>query len=158
MIADKLRRVGLAIILSWGWKRALIAIAAGALSTLAMAPFNAWPVLFVTLPVVVWLIDGAGAGRLRGLPAAALTGWWFGFGYFVAGGILEVQPHVVTVLADTAIRAHDLDEAAATAAKNRAEEALRDRTDKMEVAEAQAELARAAAQLRALKRLREHKS
>jgi hypothetical protein len=66
MIADKLRRVGLAIILSWGWKRALIAIAAGALSTLAMAPFNAWPVLFVTLPVAVWLIDGAGAGRLRG--------------------------------------------------------------------------------------------
>jgi apolipoprotein N-acyltransferase len=85
MIADKLRRVGLAIILSWGWKRALIAIAAGALSTLAMAPFNAWPVLFVTLPVVVWLIDGAGAGRLRGLPAAALTGWCFGFGYFVPG-------------------------------------------------------------------------
>jgi len=85
MIADKLRRVGLAIILSWGWKRALIAIAAGALSTLAMAPFNAWPVLFVTLPVAVWLIDGAGAGRLRGLPAAALTGWWFGFGYFVPG-------------------------------------------------------------------------
>jgi len=85
MIADKLRRVGLPIILSWGWKRALIAIAAGALSTLAMAPFNAWPVLFVTLPVVVWLIDGAGAGRLRGLPAAALTGWCFGFGYFVPG-------------------------------------------------------------------------
>ena len=50
-----------------------------------MAPFNAWPVLFLTFPVVVWLIDGAGAGRLRGVPAAALTGWWFGLGYFVPG-------------------------------------------------------------------------
>src|SRR5579863_4318852 len=50
-----------------------------------MAPFNAWPVLFATLPVVVWLIDGAGAGRLRGVPAAAMDGWWFGLGYFVPG-------------------------------------------------------------------------
>src|SRR6476646_9398016 len=55
---------GLSIILSWGWKRAVIAVVAGALSALAMAPFNAWPVLFVTFPVMVWLIDGAGAGRL----------------------------------------------------------------------------------------------
>lgn len=84
-IADKLRGMGLAIILSWGWKRAFIALAAGALSVLAMAPFNAWPVLFVTFPVAVWLIDGAGAGRLRGIPAAALTGWLFGLGYFVPG-------------------------------------------------------------------------
>jgi len=73
------------IILSWGWKRAAIAWIAGALSALAMAPFNAWPILFLTIPVVVWLIDGAGAGRLGGIPAAALSGWWFGFGYFVAG-------------------------------------------------------------------------
>lgn len=73
------------IILSWGWKRAMIALVAGALSALAMAPFNAWPILFLTIPVVVWLIDGAGAGRLGGIPAAALSGWWFGFGYFVAG-------------------------------------------------------------------------
>jgi apolipoprotein N-acyltransferase len=50
-----------------------------------MAPFNAWPILFVTLPVTVWQIDGAGAGRWRGVPAAALTGWWFGLGYFVPG-------------------------------------------------------------------------
>jgi apolipoprotein N-acyltransferase len=50
-----------------------------------MAPFNAWPVLFFTFPVVVWLIDGTGAGRLRGVPAAAWTGWFFGFGYFVPG-------------------------------------------------------------------------
>lgn len=73
------------IILSWGWKRAMIALVAGALSALAMAPFNAWPVLFLTIPTAVWLIDGAGAGRLGGIPAAALTGWWFGFGYFLAG-------------------------------------------------------------------------
>jgi apolipoprotein N-acyltransferase len=83
--ADKLRAAGLAIILSWGWKRAAIALAAGALSALAMEPFNAWPVLFLTFPVMVWLIDGAGAGRLRGVPAAAMAGWWFGLGYFVPG-------------------------------------------------------------------------
>jgi apolipoprotein N-acyltransferase len=83
--ADKLRTTGLAIILSWGWRRAAIAFVAGALSALAMAPFNAWPVLFLTFPVMVWLIDGAGAGRLRGLPAAAMAGWWFGLGYFVPG-------------------------------------------------------------------------
>jgi len=82
---DKLRAAGLAIILSWGWKRAAIAIVAGALSSLAMAPFNAWPVLFLTFPVMVWLIDGAGGGRLHGLPAAAMAGWWFGLGYFVPG-------------------------------------------------------------------------
>jgi apolipoprotein N-acyltransferase len=46
-----------------------------------MAPFNLWPVLFLTLPVVVWLIDGSGAGNLGGVPSAALSGWWFGFGY-----------------------------------------------------------------------------
>jgi len=82
---DKLRGLGLAIILTWGWKRAFIALAAGALSALAMAPINAWPVLFLTFPVAVWLIDGAGAGRLRGVPAAALAGWCFGLGYFVPG-------------------------------------------------------------------------
>ena len=82
---DKLRAAGLAIILSWGWKRAAIALVAGALSSLAMAPFNAWPVLFLTFPVMVWLTDGAGAGRLRGVPAAALSGFWFGLGYFVPG-------------------------------------------------------------------------
>jgi apolipoprotein N-acyltransferase len=80
-----LRALAAGIILSWGWKRALLALIAGALSALAMAPFNAWPILFLTIPVAVWLIDGAGAGRLGGIPAAALSGWWFGFGYFVAG-------------------------------------------------------------------------
>jgi apolipoprotein N-acyltransferase len=74
-----------AIVLSWGWRRRLIACAAGGLSALAMAPFNAWPILFLTLPTLVWLIDGAGTGRWGGLSSAAVTGWWFGFGYFLAG-------------------------------------------------------------------------
>ena len=59
-LSGNLRAVGLWIILSWGWKRAVIAFGAGAVSALAMAPFNAWPVLLFTFPVVVWLIDGAG--------------------------------------------------------------------------------------------------
>ncbi|CAN7636185.1 apolipoprotein N-acyltransferase [Bradyrhizobium sp. LjRoot220] len=83
--ASRLRTAGLAIILAWGWKRAAVALVAGALSALAMAPFNAWPVLFLTFPVAVWLIDGAGAGRWRGVPAAAMSGFWFGLGYFVVG-------------------------------------------------------------------------
>jgi F-type H+-transporting ATPase subunit epsilon len=74
--------------------------------------------------------------------------------FYVGGGALEVQPHLVTVLADTAARAKDLDEAAAVAARQRAEEAVRDRKDKVELAEAQAELARAVAQLKAIERLR----
>jgi F-type H+-transporting ATPase subunit epsilon len=74
--------------------------------------------------------------------------------FYVGGGALEVQPHLVSVLADTAARARDLDEAAAQAAKQRAEEAVRGRKDKLELAEAQAELARAVAQLRAIERLR----
>ncbi len=74
--------------------------------------------------------------------------------FYVGGGALEVQPHLVTVLADTAARARDLDEAQALAAKQRAEEAVRSRGDKLEIAEAQAELARAVAQLRAIERLR----
>ena len=84
-VSSRLGRFGLAIILAWGWKRALIALAAGVLSDLAMAPFNAWPVLFISLPIVVWLIDGAGAGKWKGIPAAAMTGFWFGLGYFVPG-------------------------------------------------------------------------
>ena len=74
--------------------------------------------------------------------------------FYVSGGALEVQPHLVTVLADTALRAKDLDEAAALQAKQRAEEALKDKTGQIEIAEAQAELARAAAQLKAIERLR----
>ena len=77
--------------------------------------------------------------------------------FYVGGGALEIQPHLVTVLADTAARAKDIDEAAAVAAKQRAEEALRDKVGQIEIAEAQAELARAAAQLKALERLRKLK-
>jgi apolipoprotein N-acyltransferase len=84
-IAASIRTAGLPVTLSWGWKRAVIALLAGAASSLAMEPFNAWPVLFVTFPLATWLIDGAGAGRLKGIPAAALSGWLFGLGYFVPG-------------------------------------------------------------------------
>ncbi len=76
--------------------------------------------------------------------------------YFVTGGIIEVQPHVVTVMADTAMRGEDLDQAAAEAAKAEAERALADRTGDMEIAEAQAKLAEAVAQLQAMERLRKH--
>lgn len=77
--------------------------------------------------------------------------------FFVGGGALEIQPGRVSVLADTALRARDLDEAAALAAKQRAEEALKGKIDKIEQAEALAELARAAAQLRLLERIRKLK-
>jgi F-type H+-transporting ATPase subunit epsilon len=74
--------------------------------------------------------------------------------FFVGGGIIEVQPHMVTVLADTAVRAKDLDAAAAQRAKEEAERELANRTGDMEVAEAQAKLAEAVAQLQALEQLR----
>jgi len=74
--------------------------------------------------------------------------------FFISGGILEVQPHVVTVLADTAIRAKDLDEAKALEAKKRAEEALANKASDIDYAKAQAELVEAAAQLSAISRLR----
>jgi F-type H+-transporting ATPase subunit epsilon len=73
---------------------------------------------------------------------------------FVAGGILEVQPGVVTVLADTAIRGHDLDEAKANEALKQAEEAMRNARDKQEVATLQAEVASMAAQIAAIRKLR----
>ncbi|ESS71227.1 ATP synthase epsilon chain [Methyloglobulus morosus KoM1] len=74
--------------------------------------------------------------------------------FYVSGGMLEVQPHLVTVLADTAIRAKDIDEAAAIEAKARAEEALVDKSGKIDYATAQAQLAEAIMQLRTLDRLR----
>jgi F-type H+-transporting ATPase subunit epsilon len=77
--------------------------------------------------------------------------------FYVSGGMLEVQPRLVTVLADTAIRARDLDEAAAMEAKRRAEEALAGKTAEFEYARAQAELAEAVAQLRAIEKLRKMK-
>lgn len=81
--AERLRRLA-------GWQRRLAAVVAGAASALAMAPFFLWPVLWVTLPVLVWLIDGVVARHAKEgvgprLAAAAETGWWWGFGYFLAG-------------------------------------------------------------------------
>jgi apolipoprotein N-acyltransferase len=81
-------RLAHTIVLAWGWRRILIAFLAGAATTLALPQMNAppiWPVPFVTFPILVWLIDGSGAGRLGGVTAAAIAGWWFGFGYFLAG-------------------------------------------------------------------------
>ena len=75
--------------------------------------------------------------------------------FYVSGGILEVQPHVVTVLADTALRAKDLDEAAAIRVKERAEKAIADKASDFDYAKAQAELAEASAQLHAIRRMRE---
>jgi F-type H+-transporting ATPase subunit epsilon len=74
--------------------------------------------------------------------------------FYISGGILEVQPHLVTILADTAIRAKDIDEAAALEAKAKAEEALADKSGKIDYATAQARLAEAVMQLRTLDRLR----
>ena len=76
--------------------------------------------------------------------------------FYVSGGILEVQPQKVSVLADTAVRAADLDEAQASLAKEEAERLLANRTDAMEIAEAQVKLAEATAQLQALERLRKN--
>ena len=77
--------------------------------------------------------------------------------FFVSGGALEIQPHLITVLADTALRAKDIDEAAALQAKQRAEEALKNRGDTVQAAEMQVQLAQAMAQLRAIEKLRKLK-
>lgn len=77
------------IILAWGWRRALLAFLAGAFAVLAMAPYDFFAACFVSFPLLVWLLDGAaGEGRaslLGRMRPAFATGWWFGFGYFVAG-------------------------------------------------------------------------
>ncbi|MCV3239794.1 apolipoprotein N-acyltransferase [Mesorhizobium sp. ZC-5] len=77
------------IILLWGWRRALVAFAAGALAVLAQAPYDFFAVCFVSFPVLVWLLDGATAEPparfLKRLVPAFAVGWWFGFGYFVTG-------------------------------------------------------------------------
>ncbi len=76
---------------------------------------------------------------------------------FISGGLLEVQPGLITVLADTAVRGHDLDEAKAVAAKAAAEEAMKNRTSDIDYAKAQAELSEAIAQIQAIERLRKVK-
>ena len=78
-------RLAHSVMLAWGWRRILIAFAAGALTTLALPPLSVWPAPFLTFPILVWLIDGAAAGRWGGIVSAAATGWWFGFGYFLVG-------------------------------------------------------------------------
>lgn len=82
-------RVANWVLVSWGWRRRIAAFAAGAASVLAQPPFFLFPVLWLTFPVLVWLIDGAVPGErhggLRRLWPAFAAGWWFGFGYFLAG-------------------------------------------------------------------------
>jgi F-type H+-transporting ATPase subunit epsilon len=116
---------------------AVMVIAPGALGELGITPRHA-PLLTTLTPGNVRVQVGGEEEQV----------------FYVGGGVLEVQPNRITVLADTAARARDLDEAEAQAARQRAEELVRTRTDKREIAEAQAELLRAVAQLRAIERLR----
>jgi apolipoprotein N-acyltransferase len=78
-----------AVMVLWGWRRIVVALLAGSASALGFAPFHAFPVLWLTLPVLVWLLDGAtapeGTGLLRRIGPALAIGWWFGFGFFLAG-------------------------------------------------------------------------
>src|SRR5512142_3144384 len=101
------------------------------------------------MPLMTRIRPGAVRLKLQGQEREELI--------FVAGGILEVQPGLVTVLADTAIRGRDLDEAKALDAKKKAEEAMRNQTSKLEIAKAQAELATAVAQLAAIRKLRQRR-
>jgi F-type H+-transporting ATPase subunit epsilon len=92
--------------------------------------------------------------RLKPGEVRVKTGEKENYPFYISGGILEVQPHLVTILADTAIRAKDIDEAAAIEAKAKAEEALADKTGKIDYATAQAQLLEAMMQLQTLDRLR----
>ena len=87
--ARPLERLAHTLILSWGWRRWGLGFGAGALSALAQPPFFAFPILWVTFPAFVWLVDGAVEagkyGRVRRIAPAFRIGWWFGFGYFLAG-------------------------------------------------------------------------
>lgn len=74
--------------------------------------------------------------------------------YFISGGMIEIQPHLVTILADTAVRAEDLDEAAAIEARQRAEESMADQKSEMDYARAQAELAELAAMVETIKKIK----
>jgi F-type H+-transporting ATPase subunit epsilon len=96
-------------------------------------------------PLLTRLVPGEIRVKLEGGEEAS---------FFVSGGILEVQPKITTILADTVVRAHDLDEAAALAAKQSAEEALANRKSDLDYASVRTELAEAMAQLQAISRLR----
>lgn len=81
-----LERAAERIAMSWGWRRRLAALLAGALGALALPPFDAFPALVVSLTGAVWLLDGTAADTRRGAARQAFaTGWWFGFGFFLAG-------------------------------------------------------------------------
>jgi len=116
---------------------ATLVVASGEMGELGIAPRHA-PLITRLKPGYVRVVAEGGEEQL----------------FYISGGILEVQPQVVTVLADTAVRAKDLDEAAALRAKEQAERALADRTDAVEIAQAQAQLAQAAAQIQAIEQLR----
>jgi len=116
---------------------ATLVVASGEMGELGIAPRHA-PLITRLKPGYVRVVTEGGDEQF----------------FYVSGGILEVQPQVVTVLADTAIRAKDLDEVAALRAKEEAERRLVDRTEPVEIAQAQAELAQAVAQLQAIERLR----
>ena len=116
---------------------ATLVVASGEMGELGIAPRHA-PLITRLKPGYVRVVAEGGEEQF----------------FYVSGGILEVQPQVVTVLADTAVRAKDLDEASALRAKEQAERTLADRTDAVEIAQAQAQLAQAAAQIQAIEQLR----
>ncbi|WP_197282492.1 apolipoprotein N-acyltransferase [Bosea thiooxidans] len=75
-----------AVILAWGWRKRLIALVAGASGALALPPLDLWPLIIIPMTVAVWLVDGAvGTGRGSRFRAAFAAGWWWGFGFFLAG-------------------------------------------------------------------------
>jgi F-type H+-transporting ATPase subunit epsilon len=117
--------------------QATMVIASGEMGELGIAPRHA--------PLITRLKPG----QVRVIPESGEEQF-----FYVSGGILEVQPSVVTILADTAMRAKDIDENAARRAKEEAERILANRGEAMEVAEAQMQLAMATAQLEAIERLR----
>lgn len=84
-----MNRLADSIVLLWGWRRLALAFLAGGLMVLTLAPVNALPVGWIAIPILIWMIDGSatpqGSGLLRRMLSAAAIGWWFGFGYFIAG-------------------------------------------------------------------------
>jgi F-type H+-transporting ATPase subunit epsilon len=116
---------------------ATLVVASGEMGELGIAPRHA-PLITRLKPGYVRVVPESGEEQF----------------FYISGGILEVQPQVVTVLADTAVRAKDLDEVAALRAKEDAERKLADRSETVEIAQAQAELSQAIAQLQAIDRLR----
>lgn len=88
-MADRLERIAGFFVLAWGWKRILWAFLAGAVSALAMPPLDLFAILFVTLPILVWLMDATASDAASNIVLrfwqGFKTGWWFGFGYLLAG-------------------------------------------------------------------------